>query len=202
MPKKSYKGKSTIGVKNLVFAPLTKDDETGYTYGDLVKAEGTIEVTITPQNTDLDVQYADDVEYDVIAQDPEIEVSVDMASLPVQLQAEIHGHEYKDGVMVEKAGDTPSYYAMGFKAEKTDGSYRFVWLLKCRAKPGTETYRTKEGRDITRQTNNATFTAIKRTFDGKVRAVADESDEDFTGSANFLDTVYGGSSSADSGEGE
>lgn len=60
-PTASPNAVSTIGLKDLVIAPLTADTETGATYGDLQKVAGAIEATVTPNNSDPDVQYADDV---------------------------------------------------------------------------------------------------------------------------------------------
>ncbi len=53
--------KSKIGLKNMVIAPLTSDTEEGVVYGDLQLVAGSIEATITPENNDPDIQYADDV---------------------------------------------------------------------------------------------------------------------------------------------
>jgi len=52
---------STIGLKDLVIAPLVTDTEETLTYGDLQKVAGAIEASVTPGNADADVQYADDV---------------------------------------------------------------------------------------------------------------------------------------------
>ena len=52
---------STVGLKNMVIAPLTEDTETTLTYGALQLVAGAIEASITPQNADPDIQYADDV---------------------------------------------------------------------------------------------------------------------------------------------
>ena len=52
---------STVGLKNMVIAPLTADTEETLTYGDLQLVAGAIEATITPDNADPDIQYADDV---------------------------------------------------------------------------------------------------------------------------------------------
>ena len=52
---------STVGLKNMVIAPLTADTEETLTYGALQLVAGAIEASITPQNSDPDVQYADDV---------------------------------------------------------------------------------------------------------------------------------------------
>ena len=63
---------STIGLKNVVLAPLTEDTETTLTYGNLMALAGAIDASITPSNTDADVQYADDDEFDVLYPDPEL----------------------------------------------------------------------------------------------------------------------------------
>ena len=52
---------STIGLKNVVIAPLLEDTEETLTYGELQSVVGAIDASITPSNTDPDIQYADDV---------------------------------------------------------------------------------------------------------------------------------------------
>ena len=52
---------STIGLKNVVIAPLEVDTEETLTYGTLQSVVGAIDASITPNNTDPDVQFADDV---------------------------------------------------------------------------------------------------------------------------------------------
>ncbi|NLE56614.1 MAG: hypothetical protein GX617_16880, partial [Lentisphaerae bacterium] len=49
----------------MVIAPLTEDTEATLTYGDLQLVAGAIEASITPENADPDIQYADDSEFDV-----------------------------------------------------------------------------------------------------------------------------------------
>ena len=63
---------STVGLKNVVIAPLVTDTEAEHTYGELQLMAGAIEASITPENADPDVQYADDVEFDVLYPDPEL----------------------------------------------------------------------------------------------------------------------------------
>lgn len=164
---------STIGLKNIVLAELTADTESSLTYGTLQLVSGAIEVTVTPGTTDPDVQYADDGEFDVLYPDPEIAVKVKLADLPLSIQEKISGAAIDaNGVLIRNANDSAPYYAIGFKAEKTNHKYRAVWLYKCRAKPITETYQTKEGATITRQTGEVEFVAIKRTKDSNYQAIA------------------------------
>jgi phi13 family phage major tail protein len=184
---------STVGLKNMVIAPLTVDTETTITYGALQLVAGAIEATITPENSDPEVQYADDIEFDVLYPDPELSFKTKMADIPLQIQEAIFGNRIDDkGVLVRASVDKPPYFAVGFKSEKANGKFRYVWLYKVRAKPITETYATKEGGTITRQTGEVEWTAIKRTHDGLYQAVADEGENGFTAvlGATFLDTVY------------
>ena len=184
---------STVGLKNVVIAPLTADTETEHTYGELQLMAGAIEASITPENADPDVQYADDIEFDTLYPDPELTFSTSMADIPLSIQEQIFGNQIDDnGVLVRTASDRPPYFAVGFKSEKSDGTYRFVWLYKVRAKPMTENYKTKEGQTITRQNGSVEWTAIKRTHDGRYQAVADEDENGFDASkaATFLQSVY------------
>ncbi len=57
---------STVGLKNVVIAPLMEDTEETLTYGELQLMAGAIEASITPENADPDIQYFDDVEGDVL----------------------------------------------------------------------------------------------------------------------------------------
>ena len=184
---------STVGLKNMVIAPVTADTETSTTYGDLQRVAGAIEATITPENNDPDIQYFDDVEGDVLYPDPELTFKTKLADLPLIVQEMIFSNKIDDnGVLIRTANDKPGYFAVGFMSEKANGTYRYVWLFKVRAKPVTETYATKEGTSITRQTGEVEWTAIKRTSDGRYQAVADEGENGFTAekAAAFLNTVY------------
>lgn len=58
-PTASPQVSSTVGLKNVVIAPLTKDTETEHTYGALQLMAGAIEASITPENADPDVQHAE-----------------------------------------------------------------------------------------------------------------------------------------------
>ena len=184
---------STIGLKNVVFAPLTEDTEEKLAYGAVQALAGAIEASVTPSNTDPDVQYYDDIEGDVLYPDPEIALKTKMADIPLSIQEMIFGNNVDDnGVLIRSADDKPPYFAVGFMSEKSNHKYRYVWLYKVRAKPVTENYQTKEGSTITRQTGEVEWTAIKRTHDGLYQAVADEGENGFTDAlaATFLESVY------------
>ncbi len=184
------KNSSTIGLENVVWAKLLTDTDSETTYGTVQALAGAIEATITPQNAEADVQYADNQEWDVLYPDPELELSLKMADIPPSVQAEWLGHATDShGVTIKTAEDKPIYIAVGFKSEKTDHTHRYVWLYKCRAAPMTESYATKQGATITRQEPTINLTAIKRNSDGAYQATADEGTTGFA-PASFLTTVY------------
>ena len=184
---------STIGLKNVVIAPLTADTETEHTYGTVQAMAGAIEASVTPDNTDPDIMYADDIEFDTLYADPQLTFKLKMADIPLAIQEMLFANVIDDnGVLIRTAQDKPPYFAVGFKSEKSNGKFRFVWLFKVRAKPLTENFATKEGDTVTRQNPEVEFTAIKRTHDGRYQAVADEGENGFTAEkgAAFLSTVY------------
>ena len=150
---------STVGLKNVVIAPVVSDTDAGVSYGTLQDFAGAIDAQIAPENADADVQYCDDIEFAVTYPDPEIKLTMEMADIPLLIQELILNNIIDDnGVLIRAAGDTPGYFALGFKSEKADGTYRFVWLFKGRAAPMTEQYHTKEGTTLTRQTGKLEWT--------------------------------------------
>lgn len=184
---------STIGLKNVVIAPLLTDTEAGHSYGDLQLLAGAIEASVTPDNADPDILYADDIEFDTLYADPNIDFKLKMADIPLLIQEMIFANKIDDnGVLIRTSQDKPPYFAVGFKSEKSNGKYRYVWLYKVRAKPLTENFATKEGDTINRQNPEVEFTAIKRTHDARYQAVADEDENGFTAAkaATFLTSVY------------
>ena len=183
---------STVGLRNVVIAPLTTDTESSHPYGDIQAVAGAIEATITPENAEPDIQYADDIEFDVLYPDPKLTFSLQLADIPLKIQQMLFAHTIdNNGVLVRAAKDKPPYFAFGFMSEKSNGKFRYVWLYKVRAKPITETYQTKEGDTVTRQTGTVECTAIKRTHDGLYQAVADEGENEFDPkTTKFFESVY------------
>ena len=182
---------SVIGLKHLVIAPMLADDADGHSYDDVHRVTGAIEATITPENGDPDVLYADDGEYDSLFLDPKISFTTKLADIPLSVQQLILNHIIdSNGVLIRTARDKPPYFAAGFKSEKADGTYRYMWLYKCRAKPVTENYGTKSGDSVTRQTGEVSWTAVRRTHDKRYQAVADDGVNGFDDGDTFLDSVF------------
>ena len=183
----------TIGFKDFCIAEVLSDTEDGTSYGEVIKVAGAIDATLTPENTDPEVQYADDGEYDVVYPDPEVTFRTKLVDLPLEVRHKVFGHKMDaNGVMVKNANDKGGYWAVGFRSEKADHTDRYVWLYKVRAKPMVENYATKEGETITRQNSEIEWAAIKRNYDGNYQTVGDVGLNGFTEekAKTFLSTVY------------
>jgi len=132
-----------------------------------------IDVSISHANADPDILYANDIENDVLYPDTELTVTLEVKELPLSLQAKLLGNLVgTKNEIVEVAGATPPYYAMGFKSAKRDGNDRYVWLVKGRAQPLDEQFHTKE-KTPTRQNDTISLTFIKRTNDDVFKYVYD-----------------------------
>lgn len=187
---------SRVGLRDVIFWKITTDTSSSLVYnvaGAETETVDAIDVQITHNNTDPNVLYANDIEDDVLYEDTELTVKLEVKDLPLSLQAKLLGMTLgTNSEVIEVAGATLPYYAMGFKSEKRDGNDRYVWLLKGRASPLDEQYHTKE-KGTTRQNDTITFTFIKRTNDGAFKYILDE--EDIPAgkvAASFFTSVYSG----------
>jgi len=187
---------SRVGLRDVIFWKLTEDNTTKLTYAAAAEPEtlDAIDVKLTHNNTDPDVLYANDVENDVLYPDTDITMALEVKDLPLSLRAKLLGYTVDNkGVVIEEAGVTPPYYAMGFKSERRNGEDRLIWLLKGRAQPMDDTYRTKEGSTINRQNETLTMVFIKRTKDSLYKYIMDEEDVPAgKDAASFFTAVYSG----------
>ncbi|CEH28861.1 phage tail protein [Aneurinibacillus migulanus] len=180
-----------VGLKNLHYALLTKDDATGATYGAPKKIIGAITANISP-STNTETLYSDDGPSDVASALGEITVELNVKDLPLDIQAELLGHTLgSDGVLLKNANDQAPYVAIGFESLKSNGKKRFVWLYKGKFQPAEEEYQTKED-SPTFQTPTIEGTFVKREFDGNWQAVGDEDATGFTEAtaAAWFTSVY------------
>ena len=187
---------SRIGLRDVKIAWLTDATDTptvpaAYTLESTSTLEA-IDAQISRGTADPDVQYADDIESDVLYPDPEITISLEVKEVPLALQKKLFGQDEKDGngVYTYESGKTPPYFALGFKSAKRSGADRYVWYYKCRAKPMDETFHTKEGGTITRQQDKLEITAIKRTYDNYVSVKVDSDAVDAPTASAFFANVY------------
>ena len=176
-----------IGINNLHYAKLTDDNSSGCTYSTVTKIAGAITVDIQP-SSNSNTLYADDAPFAVATALGEITVSIELADLPLKVQADLLGHSISDGVMTASASDKAPYVAILFESAKHDGSTRYVKLLKGMFKEPQESPTTKtDSPEFVTSTIEGTF--IAREYDQKWKLTADTSDPTFTGAQNWYSSV-------------
>ncbi|MCM3761035.1 phage tail protein [Alkalihalobacillus oceani] len=178
-----------VGLNDLHFAILTEDSKETLTYEATREMIGAINATINPTVNTQEV-YADDQLWESISALGKIDVEVETADLPLPVRAKILGNKIEEGVLVENKTDIPPHVALGFKSLKSNGKYRYVWLLKGVAQPMAEDYSTKKD-NVEPKTPKVTFTFMARIHDGEWKRTADEDSEDFLGAETWFDKVPG-----------
>ena len=118
------------GCDNVVVAEVTKDDATGYTVGNVVPLAPVAEISKTTENSS-ETHYYDNVGAIVINSEGSDEITLTVPALNLDQLALVTGKSIDPatGAFVDDEG-TEKYYALGYRIQLTDNSYRYVWRLK------------------------------------------------------------------------
>jgi phi13 family phage major tail protein len=173
-----------IGLRDVHYAILTTDDENGVAYAAPVKIAGAIQANINP-NPLHEVLFADDGPMETSSTIGDIALELNMAEISAAVKAALLGHDFSDGVLTKKSTDISTSVAIGFKALKSNGNYKFIWLLKGKFSPSTDEYGTKKD-TIEFQTPSLEGSFVRRDFDNAYEINGDEDDESFTESATWF----------------
>ena len=167
-----------IGLKDVYYALLDSDEvDVGAEYLTPVRLVGAITANINP-NSSMETLFADDGPMEVATALGDIELELTLADLPLPAQAVLLGHTYAGGHLVKKSDDIAPWVALGFRALKSNGNYRYVWLLKGRFMIPEESHETKaDSIDFQTPTINGSFTL--REYDGQYMISGDEDETDF-----------------------
>ena len=183
-----------IGLRNLVYAKMLTDPPYGQGQASYEKPKliaGAISANINP-NASTETLFADDGPFETATTIGQIEVELNVADLPLEVQAELLGHTYQNGVLIRKAGDVPPWVAIGFKSLKSNGKFRYTWLAKGKFSIPEQNNQTK-GDSVEFQTPTITGSFVKRECDDEWERHIDEDDENFTPemAANWFNDPYG-----------
>ena len=119
------------GVEGLVAARiLTDDDDNGYTTGDVFAIAGVAEISRTTDSTN-EAHYYDNIPAIVISNTSADTITISASAIPFDVLAEITGQNYdaETGSLIEGPRDF-RYFAIGYKAQKTNGDEIYVWRYK------------------------------------------------------------------------
>ena len=160
-----------IGFDKCHYAICTDTNNTE-TYGTPKPAPGAISLSITP-NTNSATLYADDGAYEEAAALGSIDVELGLADMDFAMQAEVLGHTLDKGVLTRASSDVQPYIALGGRSLKSNGKYRYFWLVKGKLSVPEQSRQTK-GENV--EYNTPTFSGkfLKRNLDNAWIIEADE----------------------------
>ena len=181
------------GVEGLVYAEVTADDDESYTTGTVKQLAGVAEIGRTTETSSEPHSY-DNVPAVVVSSTGSDEVTCTVSAIPLEVLAEITGQQYDSnlGVLIEGERET-KYFALGYKAKKTNGKEVYVWRYKGQFSIPDSTHATEDdGTDANGQ--EITYTGIstthKFTKTGKrAKAMNVDLEADKANVSTFFDTV-------------
>ena len=158
----------TIGLRDLYYAICTEADGVE-TYGTPKRMAEAMTADLSVKTADGSL-YADDTLSESVTEFASGTLKLGIKELAPEVTAEVLGQEVDQNKVVGAGkDDEPPYVAVGFRAKKKNGEFRYVWLLKAKFKIPSEKYETK-GESIKFNTPDieADFTARKK--DGRWKA--------------------------------
>jgi len=152
---------ATIGLRDLFRAPITVNADGTETYGTPVRMAKAIQAQMSVTTAEAKL-FADDSVDENVKEFVSGTLTLGINDLAPSEQAAVLGQtQDHDGVVIAGENDDPPYYAIGFRARKTGGRYKFIWLYKVKFAIPDENYQTK-GDSISFNTPSIVGTFIKR----------------------------------------
>ncbi len=152
---------ATIGLDKLYYAKITEDADGNETYG-------TPKVLARAMQADLSVElaeatlYADDTAVEVIKAFKQGKITLGVDDLAGGVAEDLTGATVDgNGVLVSTAEDTAVAVAIGFRAKRANGKYRYFWLYRVVFAIPSTNLQTK-GDSITFSTPSIEGTVIRR----------------------------------------
>lgn len=161
-----------VGLQDIYYAKLIKDDATGVEYDTPKMMLPAITANVSPTVNSATL-YGNDGPIVTANALGEITVEIGVADIPLITQADLLGSTIStDGLLIDNSDDQAPEVALGFRRSMSDGSFRYTWLLKGKFQLPTEEAQTKQGEPAF-QTPTITGIFLKRLNDGNWRLRAD-----------------------------
>lgn len=162
-----------IGVDMLYYAKVVSDTKEGTIYSAPVWLQNVNNISYNP-NTQTASYDADDGTCVSYSADGDVQTTIQVANLLPENYADLLGLQIDaNGMVIEGEADNAPEVAVGFRSQKANGQYRFVWVLKGKFSKQQEDYTTKGSAGITFQPASIMHTGLKRVSDGERRHILD-----------------------------
>lgn len=164
---------SKIGISNFHYAVMDTEETASSpaTYDTVKAVPGLVSVNVeTTSNTAT--LYADNGPYETAASLGDVNLTVDLADLPLEVQADLLGHTLTSGQLDSKASDVSPYTAVMFEFLMGNGKKRCVKLYKGKFTEPSDTAQTR-GENVEFQTSEITASFVQLKNNGMYKSVKD-----------------------------
>lgn len=158
---------ATIGLDKLFYAKITEDDEGNETYGTPTQLAKAMSADLSVELAEATL-YADDGAAEVVKEFKSGTLSLGVDDLGGTAASDLTGSTIdSNGVVISAAEDGGDPVAVGFRAKKSNGKYRYFWLYRVKFGIPATALATK-GDSITFSTPTIEGTIMRRNkVDGK-----------------------------------
>ena len=158
---------ATIGLDKLFYAKITEDNDGNETYATPVQLAKAMTADLSVELAEATL-YADDGAAEIVKEFKSGTLSLGVDDLGGAVASDLTGSTIdNNGVVISTAEDGGTPVAVGFRAKKSNGKYRYFWLYRIKFGIPATTLATK-GDSITFNTPTIEGTIMRRNkVDGK-----------------------------------
>lgn len=121
---------ATIGLDKLFYADITEDDKGNETYGKPKQLAKAISADLSIELNEATL-YADDGQAEAVKEFKGGTLSLGVDDIGHKVAADLVGAKLdSNGVLISGSEDTSKYVAIGFRAKKANGKYKYYWLYR------------------------------------------------------------------------
>lgn len=184
---------ATIGLDKLYYSIITEGENGEENYGTPKKLAKAMNVDLSVEVAEA-VLYADDSAAESSKEFAGGTITIGIDNLSPEVLRDLAGAEIdKNGVLISSGEDVGNYVAIGFRAKKSNGTYRYYWLYRVKFATPSDSYETK-GDSINFQTPSIEGTISQRVkeINGKHnwKAQLDETKENKATIEKWYEKVY------------
>lgn len=152
---------ATIGLDKLYYAPITESATGDETYGTPIMLAKAISAELSVELAEATL-YADDGASEVVKEFKNGKLSLGVDNIGRTVAAALTGATVDSkGVLISTSEDGGSPVAIGFRAKKSNGYYKYVWLYKVKFAVPNQSLATK-GDSVTFSTPTIEGTVLRR----------------------------------------
>lgn len=165
--------KVQFGLSKIKLFPITKDDTSGTTYGELIDLPGAVSLTLDSEESENKF-YADNMDYFSSFKSSGYTGSMEIAKIPTNVLTEIFG-QTKDsttGALVEKATDKVKEFGMAFQIEGDESPTVYQLMKVSCGKPAVKSSTTTDSTEPV--TAELKISAKPRMSDQVIKAIYEQ----------------------------